>query len=106
MNLLFVCTYNKMRSSTAETIFSSHPEHEVRSAGTETNGGTRLTAEIIKWAGKIFVMERKHRDYILDKFPDDDVAGKIIVLNIPDRYLYMDPKLVRLLKTRVPPHIK
>lgn len=106
MNLLFVCTYNKMRSATAETIFSSDPVHEVRSAGTETNGGTKLAAEHLQWASMIFVMERKHREYILEKFPYDDVTGKIIVLNIPDRYLYMEPKLVKLLKTRVSRHIK
>ena len=36
--ILFVCSRNKRRSLTAETIFKNEPAWEVRSAGTEESG--------------------------------------------------------------------
>ena len=33
MNLLFICTINRMRSCTAETIYGTNPAFKVKSAG-------------------------------------------------------------------------
>ncbi|RYD74309.1 MAG: protein tyrosine phosphatase, partial [Sphingobacteriales bacterium] len=45
MNILFVCSRNKWRSATAETIYKNHPEHQVRSAGTEPSARIKLNAK-------------------------------------------------------------
>lgn len=106
MNLLFVCTVNRMRSCTAETIYASYPDHMVRSAGTAPSATQQVTPELLRWAHMIFVMEKMHKAFILEKFPEIDVSNKLIILGIPDSYYYMEPELVELLKTRIDPFLK
>jgi predicted protein tyrosine phosphatase len=103
MNLLFICTVNRMRSCTAETIYGNNPEFRVRSAGIAPTAPQQVTAELLKWADRVFVMENMHRAFILEKFPDIDLAGKLIVLGIPDFYYYMEPELIDLLRTKIDP---
>jgi predicted protein tyrosine phosphatase len=106
MKILFVCTINRMRSCTAETIYSADPEFIVRSAGIATNAARQLTGEMLRWADKIFVMENTHRSFITEKFPEIDLTDKLIVLGIPDIYYYMEPELIDLLRTKIDPHIR
>ena len=103
MNLLFVCTVNRMRSCTAEVIYSADPRYRVMSAGTAPDATQRVTADLLRWADKIFVMEKHHQAYILGQFPGEASGKQIIVLGIPDMYYYMDPELVELLKARISP---
>ena len=64
-----------------------------------------VTPELLQWADLIVVMERVHRSKLTAKFRTQ-MAGKCIVcLEIPDRFDYMEPSLVRLLKARVPKHL-
>ena len=105
MNLLFICTVNRMRSCTAETIYASDPRHRVRSAGTSPTATRQITRELLRWADRIFVMERQHEAFILENFPDQDVRKKMIVLGIPDYYYYMEPELIDLLKTKISPYL-
>ena len=60
MNILFICSKNKWRSRTAETIFKNNGQHVVRSAGTEASARIRVSQKDINWADKIYVMELKH----------------------------------------------
>lgn len=105
MNLLFVCTVNRMRSCTAETIWSADPRFRVRSAGTAPTATKQVTPEMLRWADKIFVMEKTHENFIIETFPAVDVRDKIIVLDIPDFYYYMEPELVSLLHRKVDPYL-
>jgi predicted protein tyrosine phosphatase len=105
MNLLFICTVNRMRSCTAETIYGTNPAYRVKSAGIDRTAPKQVTPALLHWADKIFVMENIHRAFILEKFPLADVGKKIIVLGIPDFYYYMEPELVDLLKARIGPHL-
>lgn len=98
--LLFLCSQNKLRSPTAETIFSDHPGIEVDSAGLNNDAEVRLSAEQVQWADLILVMEKVHRDRLNRKFGKFLAGKRIAVLNIPDDYDYMDPVLVALLQTR------
>jgi predicted protein tyrosine phosphatase len=59
---LFVCSQNRLRSPTAEQVFSSVPGLEVDSAGLNNDADTPLTPEQIMWADVIFVMEKTHRN--------------------------------------------
>ena len=94
MNILFVCSRNKWRSATAETIYKNHPEHQVRSAGTAPSARIKLNAKHIIWADFIFVMEKKHKRRIAEKFSEEITDKEIIVLDIPDDYQYMDKELI------------
>jgi predicted protein tyrosine phosphatase len=99
-NVLFVCSQNKLRSPTAEQVFASHPGIEVASAGTNNDADTPLTPELVRWADIIFVMERAHRNKLQKRFRAD-LRARIICLDIPDEYEFMDEQLVRLLKAKV-----
>ena len=105
MNILFVCSRNKWRSRTAETIFKNDIKHHVKSAGTDEGAKIKLTENHLNWADIVFVMENKHKQRIRDKFNSDVYNDKIIVLEIPDDYNYMDPELVEIIKTSVVPYL-
>ncbi len=105
MNLLFVCSRNKWRSPTAETIFKKNMDHHVKSAGTERTARIKLTSKLIEWSDIIFVMEKKHKQRIIANFPDSSPSKQIIILNIPDEYQYMDEELIDILELSVKPYI-
>lgn len=100
--LLFVCSQNKLRSPTAEEVFSTWPGVEVASAGLNNDAEVPLTAELVEWADIIFVMERVHRSKLTSRFTPQLNGQRVVCLDIPDRYQFMDPALVQLLKDRVP----
>jgi predicted protein tyrosine phosphatase len=103
--VLFVCSRNRLRSPTAEQVFSTWPGIEVSSAGLDASADTPVTAEILEWADIIFVMERSHRNKLSKRFRPHLKDRRIICLDIPDEFEYMDPKLILLLKARVPRHL-
>jgi len=106
LNLLFVCSRNQWRSPTGEAIYKNHPELMARSAGTEPSARIKLTAKMIHWADIIFVMERKHKERLLHKFPMDGQEKQIIILDIPDEYKCMDAELIDEIQTKVKPYIE
>jgi len=106
MNLLFVCSKNKWRSRTAETIFKNAAAYQVKSAGTDEDARIKLNEKHLTWADLIFVMENKHRQIIKQKFHAGFDKGKIIVLGIPDEYQYMDEELIISLKTATAPYLE
>jgi predicted protein tyrosine phosphatase len=98
--VLFVCSQNRLRSPTAEQVFSTRADIEVASAGTNKDAETPLTAEIVAWADVIFVMEREHRNKLQRRFKRE-LRARLICLDIPDDYEFMDPVLIRLLENKV-----
>ena len=68
-----------------------------RSAGTNNNARIRVNQKMIDWADVLFVMERKHRDIIRERFIISNQP--VIVLEIPDDYRFEDPELIEILKT-------
>lgn len=105
MQILFVCSRNQWRSPTAEALFQNHPTVIARSAGTEKTARIRVTEKLIQWADIIFVMEKKHRQRLYEKFPFLSGTKEIIVLDIPDDYQYMDRELVEHLRACLQPYL-
>ena len=101
MRILFVCSQNRCRSPTAEQVFGDHSGVECSSAGTNHDADNPLTPELVQWADIIFVMETTHRTKLTSKFGVYLKNKRVICLDIPDEYQYMDPELVRLLRARV-----
>lgn len=101
MHILFVCSRNQWRSPTAEAIYRDRPGLQVRSAGTEPSARIRLSAKTILWADLIFVMEKRHKQRMLENFPEEMAGKQVVVLDIPDEYQYMDPELVEEIEARV-----
>lgn len=101
-NVLFVCSQNRLRSPTAEQLFSGRKDIKVLSAGLDATCGNPVTPETVEWADIIFVMEQAHRNKLSRRFRASLKGQHVIVLGIPDDYEFMDPELMRLLEARVP----
>jgi predicted protein tyrosine phosphatase len=103
MRVLFVCTANRLRSPTAEDLFSNWPGIESLSAGTDNEAPTPLSKELVASTDLIFAMEPHHRERIRKKYKQRPHDSRIVVLYIPDEYERDDPELVSLLKAKVTP---
>lgn len=104
--VLFLCSQNKLRSPTAETLFAGHRGVEVDSAGLNHDAVVPLSAEQVEWADLILVMEPAHRTRLTRHFRPSLAGKRVAVLNIPDDYEYMDPELIRLLRARCAPYLR
>lgn len=105
MNILFVCSRNKWRSPTAEQLYKNRQHLQVKSAGTEPSAKRRVSAQDIVWADIIFVMEKKHKQRLLGRFPTEIQKQQLVVLDIEDDYEYMDRELVEMIKLSVDPFL-
>jgi len=101
--LLFICSQNRLRSPTAEAVFAEYEGLETDSAGLDRSAEVPLSSEAIEWATMIFVMEKSHQRKLAANFQPWLKGKRVICLDIPDDYDYMEPALVELLKTKVLP---
>ena len=103
---LFICTHNRLRSPTAEQVFATWPGIETDSAGVGADADVPLAPEQLDWAEIVFVMEKDHRSRLSAKFRRHLNGKRIVCLDIPDDYDYMQPELVRLLEKKVAPFLR
>ncbi|OXJ16742.1 low molecular weight protein tyrosine phosphatase family protein [Burkholderia sp. HI2500] len=103
---LFLCSRNRLRSPTAEAVFAAWPGVETDSAGLTPDADTRVSAEQLDWADVVFVMERAHKARLAAQFGAHLRDKKIVCLDIPDRYAYMQPELVTLLERKAGPLLR
>ena len=99
--LLFVCSENRLRSATAEIVFSEYEGVEAIGAGTNKDAVTPVSGDLVEWADIILVMETIHRDKISAKYKKLLKGKQLVVLGIPDNYQRMQPELIRLLERKV-----
>ena len=103
--VLFICSRNQWRSPTAEALFKNSQTVDARSAGTSPKARVRVTDKHVRWADMIFAMERHHSRLLLERLYDDLDGKRIIVLDIPDEYQFMDDALIDLLRDRLAPYL-
>jgi predicted protein tyrosine phosphatase len=104
--ILFICGKNRRRSPSAEEIFAGLDGIEVSSAGTSIEAKCQVSADLLEWADRVFVMEQSQRRYLNAHFGHGLKDKKIVCLNIPDRYSYMQPELVAVLRAKVLPLLR
>lgn len=104
-HILFVCSQNRLRSPTAEQVFASRRDLDVSSAGTNNDAENPLTAELVGRADVIVVMEKAHLIKVQKRFRKVLNGKRMICLDIPDDYVFMDPALIASLKTRLARHL-
>lgn len=97
---LFICSRNRLRSPTAEQIFSAWPDVETDSAGLAVDAEVVLSSEQLAWATIVFVMEKAHKNRLATKFRASLNGKRVICLDIPDNYEYMQPELIALLEAK------
>jgi len=100
-NILFICSRNKWRSLTAETIYKNSSFFNVKSAGTENSARVKINAKLVIWADVIFVMEKHHKEKLVLKFPEEIKTKEIFILEIPDIYKFMDKELIEEIKMSI-----
>lgn len=98
--ILFICTVNRMRSTTAHKIYENDERFEVDSAGTDRTSNVVLEDWHLEWADAIVVMEKQHRNKIRERFPQWYGNKPIVCLYIEDIYDYMQAELVSVLKEK------
>lgn len=100
-HILFICSQNKLRSRTAETIFAENKGFDVLSAGLNNDAEIPLTPELVEWAETIFVMEKSQGNKLRKKFRKNINKQRVICLDIPDDYEYMQPELIEILEQKL-----
>lgn len=103
--VLFICRLNRFRSATAERIFSKRADLDVRSAGTATDARVRVNHRMLEWADVIFTMDPSQLESMRRMFPLHPALKRVICLNIPDEFVFLQPSLVELLRERVAAHL-
>ena len=78
---------------------------DARSAGTSPNARIQVNGGHLRWADYIFVMEKRHKQILQQRF-NDAISGKYVVcLDIADGYEFMEEDLIMTLKDRLRPFI-
>lgn len=99
MKVLFICNQGIQRSPTAAELWKEMNNDETDYAGIYREDMD--TEKKIEWADLIVVMEDHQRKFIADHYPKLYIQKKILCLDIPDIYFYMDRKLVAILKKKL-----
>ena len=104
--ILFVCSRNRLRSPTAERVFSAWPALETDSAGLADDAEVLLSAEQLAWAELIVVMESRHRRRLQSRHRARLRGKRVVCLDIPDIYDFMQPELIALLLKKAGPLLR
>ncbi len=105
MNVLFVCSRNRIRSLTAERVFGRIDGWTVRSAGTQPEARVVVSEALIAKSDTILVMEKSHLARLRRRFGRLLDGKHVAALHIPDDYTYLQPELVDELISRVAEHL-
>lgn len=100
MHVLFICGRNRKRSPTAEALFGGD------SAGVAKDADVVVDADHIAAADLIVVMEGRHRRTLNQRFGALLKGKRVVCVDIPDDYEFMDDALVALLRQRVTPLLR
>ena len=97
MKVLFICNQGRHRSRTAAEIFKDR--FETKYAGLFNEAP--LDEKTLEWADLIVVMTDSQRSEIAKRFPKQYLKKRILSLEIPDVYSYMQPELVEMLNLKM-----
>ena len=103
--ILFICSQNRLRSPTAEQVYAKREDLLVSSAGLNNDATNRVSGELLEWADIIFVMEKSHLNRLRKKFGKHLKDQKLICLDIPDIYEYMEPALIEVFESKLPRYL-
>ncbi|WP_431635034.1 low molecular weight protein tyrosine phosphatase family protein [Dyella sp. KULCS107] len=104
--VLFLCSRCRLRSPTAAAVFADWPGLEVDSAGLADDAEPPLGPAQLDWADLVVVMEARHARRLRQRFGARLNGKRVVSVDIPDRYAFMQPELVALLERRVGPLLR
>ena len=89
----------------AERVFAGRPGVETASAGLAPDAEEPVTPDHLDQADLIFVMERAHRAKLQRRFGPHLKGRRVICLDIPDDYDFMQPELMGAAGERAAPFL-
>ena len=92
--VLFVCGKARVRSPTAAQVFANWEGIRTDFGGISNDADDALSADQIDWADIIMVMERRHATRLNDRFKKILAGKKVLVLDIRDRFTFMEAALI------------
>jgi predicted protein tyrosine phosphatase len=98
---LFICGKARMRSPTAAEIAGAWDDVTTDFAGLSNDADEKVSVEQLDWADIIFVMEARQARRLKRLFPAHLRGKRVVTLNIPDRFTFMDPALVTVLEQKL-----
>lgn len=101
-NILFVCGKARMRSPTAAAVCADLTGHETDFAGLNADADERITAEHLAWADTVVVMEKRQMARLKRQMSSHMRGKRLVCLDIPDTYAFMQPELIDLIQARLP----
>ena len=99
--VLFVCSAGLLRSATGARLYAK--KYNTRAAGSHPYALIPVTSELLIWAQEVvFVNEENYRQ-VVQHFDLDEFPCLIKVLDIPDQYEHMHPKLIEAFEQQYEP---
>lgn len=93
LRVLCVCSAGLLRSPTAANVLHRELGYNTRACGSSTDHAlVPLDNVLCEWANEIVCMNQENAKEIDDKYAD-----KVVILDIPDDYSYMDEDLQKLI---------
>lgn len=91
--VVFVCTMGILRSATAARLYAR--KYNTRCTGTDPEALVPLSVNLIEWADElVFVNAENYAIYMAEKDLTVLTEPDIRVLDIPDNYEHMHPRLI------------
>ena len=94
--VLFVCSAGILRSATAARIYAK--KWNTRACGSYPFALIPLTTNLFVWADMVVFVNQENFNQVKDLFPWDEKEH--FILDIPDMYKHMDPKLIEHFKVQ------
>ncbi|MEL6196410.1 MAG: phosphotyrosine protein phosphatase [Pseudomonadota bacterium] len=104
--VLFICGRGRSRSPTAAQVFAEWQGIATDFGGVSPDADDVLSADQLDWADIIMVMELRQKTRLSERYGRALAGRQVINLGIQDRYAFMDPELVTLLRERAGPHLR
>ena len=90
-----------MRSPTAADIVATWSGFESDFAGLSNDADEHLSSEHLEWADMVVVMERRQKRILQQRYASFLRDVPVRVLDVPDRFAFMDSALVELITPRL-----
>ncbi len=100
--ILFICGKARMRSPTAAQIVGEIDGVETDFAGLSQDADERLSPEQLDWADLVVVMEKRQLARLKRPFKAALKGKRVVSLDIPDRYSFMQAELVARIRQQLP----
>lgn len=97
--VLFVCSAGLLRSATGARIYSG--KYNTRSAGSEPYALIPVSDSLILWAQQIVFVNKANYESVKRLY--DLSEHDVVVLDIPDMYNHMNPKLIKAFEEQYEP---